>query len=132
MMGRSTSSQVRTVDVTGTELGCEAVALRVEDEERMVADALEMIRHPWDPRAVSHPWLLEEQFGRRRTPTPSGAYQHGHAAHETPAETTRTGPLEFKDNASTSMSCRTTTSRQIPVTIQATRTPTAPGWILLS
>ncbi len=57
-------------------------------------------RHPWDPRAVSHPWLLEEEFGRRRTPTAGGVErEQGQAAHERPAKTTRTVPLEFKDEA---------------------------------
>ncbi len=26
-------------------------------------------RYPWDPRAVSDPWLVEEEFGHQRTPT---------------------------------------------------------------
>ncbi len=44
-------------------------------------------RYPWDPRAVSHPWLLEEEFGRRRTPTANGVtraeHEQGQAARET-------------------------------------------------
>ncbi len=57
-------------------------------------------RYPWDPRAVSDPWLVEEEFGRQRTPTATGVErEQGHAARETPAKTTRTGPLEFKDEA---------------------------------
>jgi hypothetical protein len=59
-------------------------------------------RYPWDPRAVSHPWLLEEEFGRRRTPAASGVeraeHEHDQAAREAPAKTTRTVPLGFKDD----------------------------------
>ncbi len=55
-------------------------------------------RYPWDPRAVSDPWLLEEEFGRH--PSANGVErEQGQAARETPAKTTRTVPLEFKDTA---------------------------------
>ncbi len=50
---------------------------------------------------MSDPWLVEEEFGRQRTPTASGVerdeHEQGQAAGETPAKTTRTVPLEFKD-----------------------------------
>ncbi len=59
-----------------------------------------LLRRPWDPRAVSDPWLLEEEFSRQRTLTASGVErEQGHVARETPAKTTPTVPLEFKDNA---------------------------------
>ncbi len=56
------------------------------------------LRYPWDPQAVSDPWLVEE-FGRQRNSTASGGEcQQGQVAREAPAKTTRTVPLEFKDN----------------------------------
>ncbi len=43
---------------------------------------------------------MEEEFGRQRTPTTSGVeYEQSQAARQTPAKTTRTVPLEFKDEA---------------------------------
>jgi hypothetical protein len=60
-------------------------------------------RYPWDPQAVSDPWLVEEEFRRQRTPAASGVEcddrEQGQVAHETPAKTMRTVPLEFKDEA---------------------------------
>jgi hypothetical protein len=54
-------------------------------------------RYPWDPRAVSDPWLAEEEFGRQWTPTASCVErEQGQAASETPAKTKRTGPVEFR------------------------------------
>jgi hypothetical protein len=52
-----------------------------------------------DGGSLSAPtWLLEEEFGRRRTPTANGVErEQGQAADETPPKTTRT-PLEFKDD----------------------------------
>ncbi len=54
-------------------------------------------RYPWDPCAVSHPWLLEEEFGRQQTPAAADLAQ-AQAADETPAKTSGTVPLEFKDD----------------------------------
>jgi hypothetical protein len=52
------------------------------------------------PQAVSDPWLVQEEFGRHRTPTASAADRaQGQAARETPAKTRGTLPLEFKDTA---------------------------------
>ncbi len=53
-------------------------------------------RYPWDPRAVSDPWLVEKEFGRQRTPTARGVErEQGQAARETPPKTTRSaGPLQ--------------------------------------
>ncbi len=65
------------------------------------------LRYPGDPRAVSHPCLLEEEFGRRRTPAAadveSAEHEHDQAARAAPAKTTLTVPLEFKDEATGEM-----------------------------
>ncbi len=43
---------------------------------------------------------MEEEFGRRWTPTANGVErEQGHATRETPAKTAPTVPLEFKDTA---------------------------------
>jgi hypothetical protein len=55
------------------------------------------LRYPWDPQAVSDPWLVQEEFPGLRPPTAADRAQ-AQAAHEAPAKITRTVPLEFKDN----------------------------------
>ena len=42
LLARASSHSVRTVDVAGPERGGQAVAVLVEDEERMIADGLEV------------------------------------------------------------------------------------------
>jgi hypothetical protein len=56
------------------------------------------LRYPWDPRAVSSPWLVEEEFPGPRPPTAADRAQ-AQAAHETPAKAAPTVPLEFRDEA---------------------------------
>jgi hypothetical protein len=56
-------------------------------------------RYPWDPQAVSAPWLVQDEFPGPRQPTAADRAQ-AQAAHEAPAKTAPTvPPLEFKDNA---------------------------------
>ncbi len=66
----------------------------------------EPLRAAWASHGSSRrsPWLVEEEFGRQRTPTATAADRvQRQAARETPAKTTRTVPLEFKDNATGEM-----------------------------
>ncbi len=94
--------------VSDLGLGCQVCArLRFGSQEqyRSTFSRLWGTRpsYPWDPQAVSDPWLVEEEFGRRRAPTANGVehdkHEQGRAARETPAKITRTVPLVFKDTA---------------------------------